>query len=84
LPFYPDAIHLHFEVTVFHTKATSNLAVVTVVVGSATAPASNDVPQVIALAAVPVIAIQSFCPSVGVPERLVVNEVIASVCAVRE
>ena len=52
---------------------------VTVVVGKATGPFSNDAPQVIALAAVPVTAIHSFCPSVGVPERFVVNEVMAAV-----
>ena len=39
---------------------------------------SKLAPQVIALAAVPVIAIHNVCASVGVPERLVVNEVMAS------
>ena len=46
--------------TVFHTKPTSSLAVVTVVVGKATVEDSKLAPQVIARAAVPVIAIQSF------------------------
>ena len=52
-------MHLHLEVATFHTKPTSNRAVVTVVVGSATVLASNEAPQVIALAAVPVIAIHN-------------------------
>jgi len=69
---------------VFQTNPTSNLAVVTVVVGNATVLASNDVPQAIALAAVPVIAIQSVCLSVGVPLRFVVILVISSDCAVSE
>lgn len=57
----------------------------TVVVGKgALAEASKDAPQVIALAAVPVIAIQSLCPSVGVPERLVVMDVISAAKAVIE
>lgn len=53
-----EATHLHLLVTVFHTKPTSNLAVVTVVVGRATVEASKEAPHVMALAAVPVIAIQ--------------------------
>ena len=57
-------------------KPTLNIAVVTVVVGSATVEASKEAPQVIALAAVPVISIISFCPCVGVPDKLVVIEVI--------
>ena len=52
-----------------------------VVVGSGT-PASNDDPHVIALVAVPVIAIRSLCASVGVPERLVVMDVISTARAV--
>jgi hypothetical protein len=67
---------------VFQIKPTSNLLVETVVVGSATVDASKDAPQVIAMAAVPVIAINNFCPSTGVPERLVVKDVISTVCAV--
>ena len=47
----------HFDVTEFQTKPTSSRAVVTVVVGKAIVLASNDAPQVIALAAVPVMAI---------------------------
>ena len=54
-----------------------------VVVGSGT-PASNDDPHVIALVAVPVIAIRSLCASVGVPERLVVIDVISTARAVIE
>jgi hypothetical protein len=49
-----------------------------VVVGRATVEASNEAPHVIALAAVPVIEIINFCPSVGVPDKLVVNEVISA------
>jgi hypothetical protein len=40
----------------FQVKPTDNVAVVTVVVGRATVDASNEAPQVIALAAVPVIS----------------------------
>ena len=40
-------------------------------------------PHVIARAAVPVILMMSFCPSVGVPERLVVKLVMSATCAVR-
>jgi hypothetical protein len=72
-------------VTVFHINPTSNLVEITVVVGNAAAPASNDAPQVIALAVpLSVIAIHNFCPSVGVPDKLVVNEVIAAANAVIE
>ena len=69
----------HLEVAEFHTKPTSRRLVVTVVVGSATVEASKLAPQVIALAAVPVMAIQRVCPSVGVPDKFVVNEVISTV-----
>ena len=62
----------------FHTNKTSSLAVVTVVVGKATVDASKLAPHVIALAAVPVIAICSSCLSVGVPDKLVVNDVIST------
>jgi hypothetical protein len=44
-------------VAAFHTKPTSNLSVDTVVVGKAAVDASNDAPQVIALAAVPTLEI---------------------------
>jgi hypothetical protein len=44
---------------------------------------SNEAPHVIALAAVPTMYIHSFCPSVGVPDRFVVKEVISTVCAVK-
>jgi hypothetical protein len=72
-------------VTLFQINATSNLAVVTVVVGNAIVEASKLVPQVIALAAVPVIAIHNVCPSVVVaPLKLVVNDVISTACAVIE
>jgi hypothetical protein len=63
---------------------TSNRFVETVVVGRATVEASKEAPQVIALAAVPVMAIHNVCPSVGVPERFVVKEVMSPACAVRE
>jgi hypothetical protein len=71
-------------VAAFHIKPTSNLFVLTVVVGNAIVEASKEAPQVIALAAVPVIEIQSFCASVGVPLKFVVNEVISAACAVSE
>lgn len=74
----------HLLVTLFQTNNTSRRCVVTVVVGSVTGPLSKDVPQVIALAPVPVIASSNLCPSVGVPERLVVNDVISTVWAVIE
>lgn len=69
----------HFEVAAFQTNPTSRRLVDTVVVGRATVEASKDEPHVIALAAVPTIYIQSFCPSVGVPERFVVKEVMSAV-----
>jgi len=71
-------------VTEFQIKPTSSLVVVTVVVGNATEPFSNDAPHVIARAAVPVIAIHNFCASVGVPLRFVVIDVISTACAVSE
>ena len=74
----PDAIQRHLEVTAFHTNRTSSRWVVVVVVGKATAPASNDEPHVIARAAVPVIAICNLWSVVGVPDRFVVNEVIST------
>lgn len=46
--------------------------------------ASKDAPQAIVLAAVPVIAIHKVCPVVGVPDRLVVIEVIFTANAVIE
>jgi hypothetical protein len=49
----------------------------TVVVGSITVELSNEAPQVIAIAVVPVIEIHSFCPFVGVPDKFNVKEVIA-------
>lgn len=63
----------------FQTKPTSKRLVDTVVVGKATVDASKLEPHVIARAAVPVIAIHNVCPSVGVPDRFVVNEVISTV-----
>lgn len=57
--------------------------VLTVVVGNVADPEEmNEEPQVIARAAVPLMRISSFCPSVGVPDRLVVIDVMASVCPV--
>ena len=46
---------------------------------AATVLASNDAPQVIARAAVPVISMMSTCPSVGVPVRFVVKLVMSTV-----
>ena len=57
----------------------SRRVVETVVVGRATAPASNEVPNVRPTAPVPVTEIRSLSPSTGVPVRFVVNEVIAAV-----
>lgn len=74
----------HLEVTVFHMKATSKRVVETVVVGKVAAPLSNEEPHVIALEAVPVIAIHNFWASTGVPDKLVVNEVMSTVWAVKE
>lgn len=69
----------------FQMKPTSSRVDITVVVGRATVEAWNDAPQVIARAVpLSVIAIQSVCPSVGVPDRLVVKEVIAAARAVIE
>lgn len=82
MPYYALAIHRHLLVVVFHIKPTSSLSVDTVVVGSATVLASKLAHHVIALAHVPVIEIINVCHSVGVPERLVVKEVIATACAV--
>lgn len=53
-----------------------------VVVGSVTVLLTKEEPQVIARVEVPVICISSISPSFGVPERLVVKEVISAVCAV--
>jgi hypothetical protein len=72
----------HFEDTEFHTNPTSNRCVPVVVVGSATAPASNEEPHEIVLAAVPVMAIHNFWKFVGVPDRLVVIDVMFDVCPV--
>ena len=59
----------------FQTNPTSKRFVLTVVVGSATVDASNDAPQVVMdIALVPVIEIHNFCPFVGVPVKLVVND----------
>ena len=57
----------------------------TVVVGNATVLASKDAPHVMARAVpLSVIAIHSVCPMVGVPDRLVVKDVIAAARAVIE
>ena len=72
-------MHRNLLLTAFHMNPTSNRCVVVVVVGKAAGPASKDAPHVIALAAVPVTEIINFCASVGVPERLVVNDVISAV-----
>jgi hypothetical protein len=69
----------HFDVTPFQIKPTDSFAVPLVVVGNATVLASNDDPHVIARLAVPVISMMSFWPSVGVPDRFVVIDVMAAV-----
>lgn len=56
---YALATQRHFELAAFHTSPTSSRFVLTVVEGSVTVDDSNEDPQVIALAAVPVMAIQS-------------------------
>ena len=75
----------HLLVTVFQINPISKRVVPLVVVGSGSfVDASNEEPHVIALVAVPVMAIQSVCPSVGVPERLVVMDVMSTASAVME
>ena len=76
--FYADATQRHVVVAAFQTNPISRRFVVTVVEGKVTVEDSNDAPQVIAIAVVPVIAIQSFCPLTGVPVKFVVNDVIAT------
>ena len=68
----------HVEVATLHTKPTSRRLVETVDVGRVTVDDEKDAPHVIAMAVVPVIAIQSFWPLTGVPVRFVVNEVMAT------
>lgn len=70
---------MHLQIEPVQMNPTSRRLVVTVVVGRATVEASKEAPQVIALAAVPVIAIQSVWPVVGVPDRFVENEVMSTV-----
>jgi len=77
-PHYAEATHRHVVDATFHIKPTSRRFVVTVVVGSVTVDDENLPPQVIAIAVVPVIEIQSFCPLTGVPLKFVVNDVIAT------
>lgn len=80
---YDLATHLHAVVATFQMKPTSRRVVPDVVVGSATVPeASNFAPHVIAREAVPVMEMMSFCPSVGLPVRFVVNEETSTACAV--
>jgi hypothetical protein len=81
-PSYAVATQSHVVEATFHTKPTSRRVVVTVVVGNAIVDAVNFAPQVIAIAVVPVIEIQSFCPLTGVPLRFVVKDVIATDWAV--
>lgn len=64
-------------------KPTTRVLVVVVVVGNATSPEANFAPHVMARAAVPVTRMVSVSPSLGVPVRFVVKEVIAAACAVR-
>ena len=68
----------HLEVAAFQTNPMSILVVPDVVVGSVMEDDSNEVPHVIAFVAVGMMYIHSFWPSVGVPVRFVVNEVIAT------
>jgi hypothetical protein len=79
---YATATQRQSEVARLYTKPTSKRAVPVVVVGNAMVDASNNAPHVIAIEVVPVIEIHSFCPLTGVPVRLVVNDVIATVCPV--
>lgn len=66
------------DVVVFQINSTSNLALVDVVVGSATVLASNDVPQEIARGvALSVMAMCRCWPGTGVPVRPEVIDVIA-------
>lgn len=69
-------------VVAFHEKYVSSRFVETVVVGKAIVLASNLLPQVIALAAVPVIIICKTSSALGVPVRFVVKDVISTACAV--
>lgn len=62
----------------FQTKPTSKRAVPTVVVGNVTVDDSNEVPQVIPTAAVPVMEIHNFCPFVGDPDKFVEKFVIVA------
>ena len=80
---FPVAIQSQTDATSFHSKTTYRYFEITVVVGNVPIRVANDAPQVIALA-VPssFILIRNICPVVGVPERFVVNEVIAAANAV--
>lgn len=70
-------------VTVSYINPTVNTLLITVVVGNATHLASNDDPQVIALAVpLSLILITRLSKLLGVPDRFVVIEVIASASAV--
>lgn len=77
--FYALAMQRHLLDSVFHTKPTSRRVVDTVVVGNATVLDSNDDPQVMATALVPVIETRNKSPSTGEPLSPDVNEVIAVV-----
>lgn len=69
----------------FHLSKTSKVAVPDVVVGRITVEDSNEaVPHVIARVAVPVIETASISQLLGVPDRLVVKEVISVDWAVSE
>ena len=72
-------MHRHLDVAVFHLKKASSLVEITVVVGNDADPASNDAPHVMARAVpLSVKSIDNESPSTGVPERLVVIDVIAA------
>jgi hypothetical protein len=80
---YPCAIHLHFVVSVFQKKPISKRVDATVIVGSVAAPSSKLAPHAIVTGVpVSVILILNVSPSTGVPDRLVVNEVILADCEV--
>ncbi len=77
LAIYATATHRHLEVLLFQMKPTSMRVETVVAVGNAIVLASNELPQVM-VREVPlsVMVIQSVWPLIGVPDRLVVNEVM--------
>jgi hypothetical protein len=77
LPYYATATQRHADVATFHTKPTSRRIPDKVFTGKNTVDDSKDAPQVMLIRSVDVIEIHNFCPLVGVPDKLVVNEVIS-------